>query len=86
MFGIKKCMKEDLTGGTPEENAKITRLILSGEKGPKRDAVVLNSAAAFYIAGKCSSVSDGVAIARNLIDSGKSEIQLNAFITRSNKI
>lgn len=86
MYGIKKCMKEDLTGGTPEENAKITRLILSGEKGPKRDAVVLNSAAALYIAGKCSSVTDGVAIAQDLIDSGKAEIQLNAFITRSNEI
>ncbi|MHB1153937.1 MAG: anthranilate phosphoribosyltransferase [Eubacteriales bacterium] len=86
MFGIKRCMKDELTGGTPDENAKITRHILSGEKGPKRDAVVLNSAAALYIAGKCSSVSEGVALAQNLIDSGKAEIQLKTFITRSNEI
>ncbi len=86
MFGIKKCMKNELNGGTPVENAKITRLILSGEKGPKRDAVVLNSAAALYIAGKCSSVSEGVETAQNLIDSGRAEKQLKAFITRSNEI
>ena len=45
-FGFERCKKEDLAGGTPEENAKIARRILEGEKGPKRDAVVLNSAAA----------------------------------------
>ncbi|HAN20384.1 MAG: anthranilate phosphoribosyltransferase [Clostridiales bacterium GWF2_36_10] len=85
MFGIKRCSKDDLIGGTPKENAEITRSIFRGEKGPKRDAVVLNSAAALYIADKCSSIADGVIIAQELIDSGKAENQLNAFITESNR-
>lgn len=52
-FGLKRCAKEELRGGTPQENAAITRAILQGEKGAKRDAVVLNAAAGLYVAGAC---------------------------------
>lgn len=84
-FGLKRCNKDDLVGGTPEENAKITLSILSGEKGAKRNAVVLNSAAAFYIAGKCQSIADGVKMAEKIIDSGKAKAKLEEFIKYSNE-
>lgn len=84
-FGMKRCAKEQLTGGTPEENAAITRAILSGEQGPKRDAVLLNSAAGLYVAGKAASLQEGVQMAAKLIDSGAAQRQLEAFIRRSNE-
>lgn len=83
-FGLTRCKKEELVGGTPEENAEITRAILRGEKGPKRDAVVLNSGAALYIAGKASSIKDGVKMAEDLIDSKKAAAKLDEFIRLSN--
>ena len=58
-------------GGTPAENAAITRAILAGEKGPKRDAVLLNAGASLYIGGKAETMADGIALAAQLIDSGK---------------
>lgn len=83
-FGYTRCKKEDLVGGTPAENAQITRAILNGEKGPKRDAVALNSGAALYIAGKAASLKDGVKMAEELIDSGKAKGKLEEFIRYSN--
>ena len=50
-FGFTRCRKEDLVGGTPQENAAITLAILNGEKGPKRDAVLMNAGAALYVSG-----------------------------------
>ncbi|MBR0105017.1 MAG: anthranilate phosphoribosyltransferase, partial [Firmicutes bacterium] len=70
-FGFERCTKEDLTGGTPAENAKITISILKGEKGHKRNAVLLNAGAALYIAGKAESIKEGISLAEKLIDSGK---------------
>lgn len=84
-FGFARCGKEDLAGGTPEENAAITRAILSGQKGPKTDAVILNSAAALYVAGKADSIQEGVTLAREVIDSGKALEQLEKFIRLSNE-
>lgn len=84
-FGYKKCKKDDLTGGTPEENAAITRAILNGEKGAKRDAVCMNAGAALYVAGKAESLEAGVTLAEELIDSGKAKEKLNEFIAESNK-
>lgn len=84
-FGMSKCKKEDLVGGTPEENAKITRAILSGEKGPKTDAVILNSAASLYIADPSLTLESAVAKAREIIESGKALEQLEQFITLSNE-
>ena len=83
-FGMKKCKKEELTGGTPQENALITRDILSGVKGPRRDAVVLNSAAALYIARPELTLEGAVALAQETIDSRKALEQLERFITLSN--
>lgn len=83
-FGMEKCKKEDLVGGTPEENAEITRAILSGEKGPKADAVILNSAAALYIADASLTLEGAVAKAREIIESGKALEQLDKFIALSN--
>ena len=82
-FGLSRCKKEELVGGTPPENARITRDILSGAQGPKRDAVLLNSAAAIHIARPGISLHDGIAIAADAIDSGKAMTQLEQFVTLS---
>jgi anthranilate phosphoribosyltransferase len=68
---------EDLTGGDRKTNAAILRQILNGdERGPKRDAVLLNAGAALFVAGKCDSILDGWELAGNLIDSGKASAKL----------
>jgi anthranilate phosphoribosyltransferase len=84
-FGFKRCSKEDLVGGTPEENAQITREILDGKRGPKRDAVLMNSGAAIYMAGKADSIAAGIEMAKEIIDSGKAKEQLEKFIELSNQ-
>ncbi len=84
-FGFARCTKADLEGGTPEENAKITRAILQGEKGHKRNAVLLNAGAGLYIAGKAESMEAGVKLAAELIDSGKTNETLGRFIEVSNR-
>lgn len=83
-FGLKRCTKEDLVGGTPEENAKITVAILNGEKGPKRDAVLMNAGASLYIGGKADSMKEGIKLAAELIDSGKALETLKKLIEVSN--
>ena len=83
-FGLVRCTKEDLVGGTPQENAEITRAILNGEKGPKRNAVLLNAAAALYVAGKADSMADGVKLSEKVIDTGLAKAQLERFIKLSN--
>ncbi|WP_432630587.1 anthranilate phosphoribosyltransferase [Brotaphodocola sp.] len=82
-FGFSRCQKEDLAGGTPEENAKITMAILNGERGPKRDAVLMNAGSAIYLAGKAESIAEGIKIAGEIIDSGKAKKQLEAFVNGS---
>ncbi len=84
-FGFARCTKVDLEGGRPEENAKITRDILSGEKGHKRNAVLMNAGAALYIGGKAESMADGVKLASEIIDSGKASETLEKFIALSNE-
>lgn len=84
-FGFKRCDKRELEGGTPEENALITRAILSGEKGPCRDAAVLNAAAGLYIAGKAADLQAGVAMAEELLDKGVVMQQLDKFVQYSNE-
>ena len=84
-FGMKTCEKDDLLGGTPAENAEITRAILKGEdKGPRRNAVLLNAGAALYIGDRTESFADGIRLAGELIDSGKALETLEAFIKESN--
>ena len=84
-FGMKRCHKKELEGGSPEQNAMITKKILNGQKGAKRDAVVLNAGAGIYVAGKTNSLSEGIALAQQLIDYGKAKSQLEAFIKHSNE-
>lgn len=85
-FGFERCTKADLEGGTPAENAAITRGILSGEiKGHKRNAVLLNAGAAIYIGGKADSLEDGVAKAAEMIDSGKALAALDKLVVLSNQ-
>ena len=84
-FGLMRCSKEDLVGGSPEENAQITREILGGAKGPKRDAVLMNAGAALYIGGKADSMQEGINLAAELIDSGKALEVLEKFIQVSNR-
>lgn len=84
-FGFERCNKDDLRGGSPEENAAITRAILSGEdKGNKRNAVLMNAGAAIYIGGKADSFEEGIRIAAGLIDSGKAFATLEKLIKLSN--
>lgn len=85
-FGFTKCTKDDLKGGTPEENAKITREILAGAKGPKRNAVLMNAGASLYIGGKAESFEKGIELAAELIDSGKALETLEKFIIVSNEL
>ena len=82
-LGLTRCTKEDLRGGAPEENAAITRAILRGERGPKREAVLLNGGAALYIGGKADSLKAGVELAAQLIDSGAADQKLDEFIKAS---
>lgn len=84
-FGLKRCKKEDLEGGTPQENAEISRSILKGEKGAKRDAILLNAGAAIYVAKKAASLEEGMKKAAEILDTGKALQQLETFIKLSNQ-
>ena len=85
-FGFERCTREELRGGTPEENAQITRDILAGKlHGPKRNTVLMNAGAAIYIGGKADSLKDGISLAAQLIDSGAAMAKLNAFVEKSNQ-
>ena len=84
-FGLTRCAKDDLVGGTPEENAAITRAILSGERGPKRDAALLNAGAGLYLNGKAETFADGVRLAGELTDGGRALATLEKIIEVSNR-
>ena len=78
-FGIRRCRRDDITGGTPEENARITMDILKGKKGPRYDTVLLNSGAGLYVSGKAHDLGDGVELADKLISDGKALEQFERF-------
>ena len=84
-FGFERRRKEDLLGGPPAVNAGILRSVLNGEKGAKRDAAVLNAAAALYISGKYESIGSAVQVADDVIDCGKAKLKLDEFIRCSNE-
>lgn len=85
-FGLTRSTKKDLEGGTPEENAAITRDILSGkDRGPKFETVLMNAGAALYIAGKATDIADGIEKARELIDNGEALKTMERFVDLSNK-
>ncbi|MBQ8515643.1 MAG: anthranilate phosphoribosyltransferase [Ruminococcus sp.] len=84
-FGLARCTREDLRGGDPSENAAITRSVLSGEQGPRRNAVLLNAGAALYIGEKAGSIAEGIQLAAERIDSGKAAETLEKLILLSNQ-
>ena len=84
-FGLERCSREALKGGTPAENAQITLAILKGEKGPKRDAVLMNAGAALYIGGKAASMTEGIGLAAEILDSGRALETLEKLIEVSNR-
>lgn len=83
-FELKRCKKEELIGGMPEENAKIAREILDGKEGPKMDAVLLNAGAAIYLASDNLTMQDAIEKARDIITSGAAKKQLERFVEKSN--
>lgn len=83
-FGFERCNKSDLQGGSPSENASILMAVLEGEKGARRNAALLNAAAALYISGKYESIDASLQAAENIVDSGKAMNKLKEFIHFSN--
>ena len=83
-FGLNRCVKEDLMGGGPDENAQITLEVLNGAKGAKRDAVLLNAGACFYLVKDGITLEEGIQMAAKLIDSGKAKEKLQQLIELSN--
>ncbi len=83
-FGFERCSKAELKGGNPDENAQITRDILSGKQGHQRNATLLNAGAALYIGGKADSVKNGIGLASQLIDNGNAYTTLEKLIEVSN--
>lgn len=80
-FGFAKCSLAELTGGTPEENAEITRDILTGKlRGPKREIVVLNAALSLYLGIDDCTIQDCIQKAEEIIDSGSAGAKLDEFI------
>jgi len=69
-FGFERAKKSDLSGGTARENANVTIDIMKGEKGPRRDIVIMNAAAALIAGGRAEGLRDAVRVASDAIDSG----------------
>lgn len=84
-FGFTRCTKDDIKGGNPSENAKVTLDILNGATGAKTDIVLLNAGAAIYVGGKAKSIAEGIEIAREMIKSGKALEKLAEFKQLSNE-
>ncbi len=85
-FGFEFCESADLVGGGPSENAEIALKILRGEKGPKRDVVLLNAAACLYMAGKADGIGEGISLAAEMIDGGKAYEKMEAFVKATNEV
>jgi anthranilate phosphoribosyltransferase len=84
-FGLQRIAMKELTGGSAEENAQITRDILKGRKGPKRDVVCVNAAPAFVAAGKVRTLQDGCVLAGRIIDTGAAMEKLEKLMAFTNK-
>jgi len=78
-YGFKRCSLDELKGGSPEENARLTQGILQGETGPKRDIVLLNAGIAIYVAKRAKTIQEGINLARVSLDSGHAYGKLNAL-------
>jgi anthranilate phosphoribosyltransferase len=84
--GLPEAAPDELTGGTPEQNAETTRRILAGEPGPRRDLAVLNAGAAIYVSGGADSLDEGVRAAEAAIDDGAASAALDRFIQRTQEL
>src|SRR3990167_917987 len=84
--GLKRCRLEEIQGGNPEQCADALRAVLRGEKGAKRDVVLLNSGAALYVSGAAGSVSEGMRLAAQSIDSGKAQAKLEQLVRMTNAV
>lgn len=85
-YGFNLASKSAITGGSASNNAQIALNILNGEESPKRDAIIINSAAGLYISGKVNNLEKGITLAENIIDSGKAKEKLDNFVYMSNNI
>ncbi|NCB31572.1 MAG: anthranilate phosphoribosyltransferase, partial [Clostridia bacterium] len=85
-YGFSLCLPSDLTGADVLENAKIARAILKGEKGPKRDTVLLNAGACLYLAGRAKNLSGGIALAADMLDSGRANDKMEAFVRATQEV
>ena len=79
-FGFLRAVPGDLLGGGPEENARIVRAVLAGEKGARRDIVLMNAGAAIYVGGRAATLADGIRLAAESIDSGRAAQKLDALV------
>jgi len=79
-FGLSRAAMADLQGGSAADNAEIIRRILSGERGPKRDIVLLNAGAAIAAGGRAANIAEGIALAGEAIDSGAARERLERLI------
>jgi len=78
-YGFDRCARTALVGGSPEDNARVTISVLRGDKNPRRDTVLMNAGAGLYVGGAAASIKDGIAMAAELIDSGKAMAKLEEF-------
>ena len=86
-FGLRRCALQELVGGTPEENAQISKDILTGkEKGPKRDIVVMNAGMSLYLGKDGISLEEGIQMAQDILDSGKAYEKLQEFVKLTNEV
>ena len=86
-LGLKRCTLADIATGTPAENADTIRNVFSGkERGSRRDAILLNAAGALYIGERADSIEKGIALAADLIDSGRAEQKLQALVSASHRL
>jgi anthranilate phosphoribosyltransferase len=83
-LGLPRATLSDLKGGAAKDNATIVRSVLSGERGPRRDAVLLNAAAALAAGGAATNLAEGLSLAAQSIDSGAARAKLEAMVTFSN--
>ena len=84
-FGLARCTIDDIKTGTPEENAAVIRGVFRGEiTGHRKNAILLNAAGALMVGDKAASFEEGIALAREIIDSGRALDKLEALVAHSN--
>jgi anthranilate phosphoribosyltransferase len=82
-LGIERCADDDLRGGSPDDNAAMIRAIFAGERGPRRDAILLNAAGAIAAAGHAEDLREGLDRARETVDSGAAAARLDELVAFS---